>query len=663
MMFQHGSQISSPSQVSKARALLQKASSAEAKEALDLLKATVQAAIQESNTEVEAQALLAQAKILRDLGELEPSLSMFASVLGLFETYQDEPLKADAFNGRASVYHLMGEYALAQKDLKQVFQLAKSLDDKKRMANCLINIGILQTKLADYPQALKSLSRAHKLIREQLTDDLIEIQCLINMALLYEEIEEDHKALETYQEALSKLQGLDNKQLEAICRVNMGNVYKRLGHDQIALEHYEEALRLAESIGFVKVEMAALEGLGQVRSALAEFPKALQLYRLVLKKAQEMGDAESEMDALTQLAGAYLKAQDAEKAFDLLFAALELASESGRKKTTMQVHELLAQAYEQVGQTSLALKHFRDYHYLEKTLFNEENDRKTRQLALQFDLERSQYEADVYKLQTELEREAKEQAEAIVRERTRELEQSYATIEKQRKGLMQAARRSVALNERVLRRLSAELHDGPAQDLGFVLLKLEASDLSDLLTEQPERLERYQKERQKIYQSVERALRDMRAVASGMCLPELGHLSLIDTVKRALRRHELRTESKVRLELSPEMSDASLPVKITVYRLIQESLSNAYKHAAAKGQSIRLEQQEELLYLEISDEGPGFSQEAMLAEQEHLGLVGMRERVESLGGRFSLISVLGQGTQVRAYLPLHTEPALDADYS
>ena len=661
MMYQHGSEISS-SQPSKASELLQRASLLEPYEALKLVKQARLLASQEQNSQLEIRVLVHQAKLLRDVGELEPSLKDFGRALEMLESNQDALLRADALNGRAGVYHLMGEYVLAQKDLKQGLQLAKTLDDKKRMANGLINIGILQTKLADYPQALKSLSRAHKVIREHQLDKAIEAQCLINTALLYEEITEDHKALETYQQTLAQLEGLESPQLEAICRVNLGNVYKRMHYDDIAQENFEAALQLARHIGFVKVEMAALEGLGQVQNDLGDRTKALGFYQAALAKAQAIGDAESEMDALIHLGDVYLKLEHTEQAFALLFEALELASETKRKKTMMQANELLAKAYEQAGELVLALKHFRDYHYLEKTLFNEENDRKTRQLALQFDLERSQYEADVYKLQTELEREAKERAEAMVKERTQELEQSYATIEQQRQSLMQAARRSVALNERVLRRLSAELHDGPAQDLGFVLLKLEASDLSDVLAEHPEKLEQYQQEQQKIYQSVERALKDMRAVASGMCLPELGHLSLFESVKRAVRRHELRTETKVRLELDSEISDASLPVKITVYRLIQESLSNAFKHAAALGQSIRLTQQGQQLCLEISDQGPGFSQEAMLTEQEHLGLLGMRERVESLGGHFLLHSMLGQGTKVKAYLPLQTEPDLDMDY-
>jgi two-component system NarL family sensor kinase len=67
----------------------------------------------------------------------------------------------------------------------------------------------------------------------------------------------------------------------------------------------------------------------------------------------------------------------------------------------------------------------------------------------------------------------------------------------------------------------------------------------------------------------------------------------------------------------------------------------------------------DLLLLEISDQGPGFALQPATLMTGHLGLTGMRERVESLGGTFSVKSEIGQGTQVTARLPLHPEEGKD----
>jgi signal transduction histidine kinase len=220
-----------------------------------------------------------------------------------------------------------------------------------------------------------------------------------------------------------------------------------------------------------------------------------------------------------------------------------------------------------------------------------------------------------------------------------------------------AARRNTTLNERSLRRLSAELHDGPAQDLGYALLKLESGEIDKTAQQLPaEQRQKYTKELETIHSSIARALNEMRSIAGGMCLPELEHLSLAETLKRAARSHQRRTQSEVavQLEQSLETSSAPLPVKMTLYRIVQEALMNAFKHGGGKGQRVTLAAVNDGLQLEVKDNGPGFNVAETLTNNNRLGLVGMRERVESLGGDFYLESTPGQGTTVRARLVTHT---------
>ena len=253
------------------------------------------------------------------------------------------------------------------------------------------------------------------------------------------------------------------------------------------------------------------------------------------------------------------------------------------------------------------------------------------------------------------------------------VQRASETIEKQRKTLndqisrltellsqnqelherVRRAAGSVAtLNERFLRRIGSELHDGPAQDLGLALLKLDAligrweenqpgSGIAEELTG--------------IQSSLQHAQKEVRAISSGLSLPQLAELSLPETVIRAVRTHERRTGSRVKLDVAPLPEGAALPVKITVYRVIQESLNNAYRHAGGANQEIRAFMDSDVLVLEVSDEGPGFVPQPAAALNGHLGLAGMRERVESLGGTFSVKSEPGRGTQVTARLALTPE--------
>jgi signal transduction histidine kinase len=215
-----------------------------------------------------------------------------------------------------------------------------------------------------------------------------------------------------------------------------------------------------------------------------------------------------------------------------------------------------------------------------------------------------------------------------------------------------AAGSVATLNERLLRRIGSELHDGPSQDLGLVLLKLDA--LIDR-GEQSQAAPAFVEELTGIQSSLQNAHKEIRAISSGLSLPQLAELSLPETVIRAVRAHERRTGSRVNLDVAPLPEQAALPVKITVYRVLQESLNNAYRHAGGANQQIRAFMDGDVLALEVSDEGPGFVSQPAATFNGHLGLAGMRERVESLGGTFMVKSEIGKGTQVTARLALRAE--------
>lgn len=212
-----------------------------------------------------------------------------------------------------------------------------------------------------------------------------------------------------------------------------------------------------------------------------------------------------------------------------------------------------------------------------------------------------------------------------------------------------AAERTTALNERFLRRVSADLHDGPAQDLSFALLKLDG--LTHLPLTEAERVQR-EVQVQAVQGSLERATRELRAVARGLRLPELEPLTLTETLRRAVHDFERRSGAAVTLELADLPGEVPLALKITVFRIVQEALNNAYRHGGGAAYTVEATA-DALLTLTVRDDGQGFVPATPSPTAPGgLGLVGMRERVESLGGLFEVTSVPGAGTRVVARLPL-----------
>ncbi len=223
-----------------------------------------------------------------------------------------------------------------------------------------------------------------------------------------------------------------------------------------------------------------------------------------------------------------------------------------------------------------------------------------------------------------------------------------------------AAARTTALNERFLRRLSADLHDGPGQDLSLALLRIEA--VADVCAECAVAVVKGRTvgdDFRTIQTSLESALNDLRAISAGLRLPEIERLSLTETAERAVRDYERKTGQSVALAVRGLPTEAALPVKIILYRLLQESLANGFRHAGDADQRVEINSAGGQLLVAIRDSGRGFDPKAVNGEG-HLGLAGMRERVEILGGTFEVISAPGEGTAISALLPL-TAPEVEND--
>ena len=243
------------------------------------------------------------------------------------------------------------------------------------------------------------------------------------------------------------------------------------------------------------------------------------------------------------------------------------------------------------------------------------------------------------------------------RELERQVTQLTEMVEQNRKlheRVRGAAARTVALNERVLRRLSAELHDGPAQEISLALLRLD--HMSALLGagagNGKASAAALDQEFSLVEGSLRRSLDEVRAMSAGWSLPHLADLTVAQTIDHVERAHRRRTGEPLVVETRDLPDDAPLAVKIALYRIIQEALTNAWRHAGGKNLRLDVTRQDNDLRVSVSDAGPGFDAASVNGAGDHLGLTGMRERAESLGGQFQVQSGAGSGTRVVAFLPL-----------
>jgi signal transduction histidine kinase len=219
--------------------------------------------------------------------------------------------------------------------------------------------------------------------------------------------------------------------------------------------------------------------------------------------------------------------------------------------------------------------------------------------------------------------------------------------------VIRAAERATAVNEDFLQCLSADIHDGPGQDLGFALMQLK--NMSDAIaTSNVLNAANWAQHLEPARLAVQSALTDLRAISSDLDLPDINAFNLQEVAARVVRDFQTKTGSTVELVTHDAQRAASFRVKATLYRLLQESLANTYRHADAKDCKVVLSGNKESVTVEICDDGPGFDPMSVI-KKERLGLTGMRQRIEVLGGHFEIDSTRGAGTVIRVTLPLTPE--------
>lgn len=211
-------------------------------------------------------------------------------------------------------------------------------------------------------------------------------------------------------------------------------------------------------------------------------------------------------------------------------------------------------------------------------------------------------------------------------------------------------KRLLSAEDQERRRIARELHDETGQSLTTLLVGLRA--IADVA-----RLSEVRSIAERLRAVAAHTVDDVGRLARGLHPAVLDDKGLV----AAMRRHvsdfakafgvviDIRVHGSVARRLSPL-------VQSTMYRILQEALTNVARHAQARAVAVVLKHEKTVLELVIQDDGSGFDPVAVLSEASGLGLHGMQERVALLGGSVEIESRRGHGTAIRARIPAGIVP-------
>ncbi|QHE53605.1 sensor histidine kinase [Pontibacillus sp. HMF3514] len=205
----------------------------------------------------------------------------------------------------------------------------------------------------------------------------------------------------------------------------------------------------------------------------------------------------------------------------------------------------------------------------------------------------------------------------------------------------------IEAQEEERRRLSREIHDGPAQMLANVMLRSELVDR----TFRERGVDEALKEIKDVRKMVRSALYEVRRIIYDLRPMALDDLGLVPTLKKYLATVEEYNSLQIEFSSQGEEKRLDSKYEVALFRLVQEAVQNALKHAEAKTIQVKFELKRNNVNIVVKDDGKGF--DTNQKKEKSFGIVGMKERIEMLDGEISIDSSIGEGTVIMIQVPLN----------
>lgn len=237
-----------------------------------------------------------------------------------------------------------------------------------------------------------------------------------------------------------------------------------------------------------------------------------------------------------------------------------------------------------------------------------------------------------------------------LRKKNRENYQLLQEVQAKEEMRVSLIRKLFTVQEDEQRRLSRELHDETGQCMASLLAYIKVLHTKMTTQEQKDLLS----EARAVTVNV---LERIRTMAVELRPPELDYLGVVAAMEKYIMNFSDQNSLEVEFTPPPEKLVISNDIAVSLYRILQESLTNIVMHAKAKNVEVIITLGDGCVRMSISDDGQGMKENAvqLARENNRLGLFGMQERAELLGGTVAIESLPGSGTTVTVTLPIGSD--------
>lgn len=557
--------------------------------ALQYANLAMQAAVDAGLVSKVSVALQQKGNFLRSKENFGGATSCFLDAIKIEEKLNNEARIADLYDAIGHVYYIQEIFGKILEYNEKALAIYKKLNDTLGIAKSLSHI---------------ASAHSSREFCERRSHDQI--------------IVDKETAISYLKQVMELCLKMGNQEGVANANINIGAAYNRMGKPEIAL--------------------------GYTEKALAYF--------------QEQKDTSSIVSASYNIGFIYNRLQKYDLALKCFMLNKEFCEKTNEREGIQFLYEALAQTHCNLKQYKEAYQYYVQYMTIRDSVYNNEKSKQIFELETRYQTEKKQLEIErltmvkqqrtraIYLLMGSLLllllfgwmalRNIKNK-KTIADQQLELKEQQLLELEKERQ--LTAARSVLQGEEAERSRLATELHDGLGGLLTGVKLKLFSMKENAIITS--ENLAHFNH----ALDLLDSSITEMRRVAHNLMPETLAHYGLGTALTDFVKQVEPDGIPIIRFRIFGEVLRYNKELEITLYRISQELVNNAIKHAAAKFIDIQLFAEPERVCIQINDDGIGFDPVKMEQMGSGKGLKNIRDRVTAFNGRFEILSEPGQGTE------------------
>lgn len=287
----------------------------------------------------------------------------------------------------------------ALKQLLEALPLFGSTNNVQGEINTLKLIGDIYHQTGGFTDALDYYFRILQR-SEEFNKPAVSGSIYVSVGVVYGDLENFDASRDYLLKALCIFRDIDHPQGQAVCLNNLGSLCGQMKEFSEGLQYLHEAVELAERIGFTQIQMYSLIHLGETYRKLGDPDNALLCLHKGLALAESVEDKTAETECYRNFAELALAAGRTTDAMDSCRYALALAEELGIGLRVAELCRLYSEIWEAHGDMTQALQWYKRFHETDREYVNADTQQASRNLRMQFEVEKSQKEAEIHRLRT-----------------------------------------------------------------------------------------------------------------------------------------------------------------------------------------------------------------------------------------------------------------------